>query len=185
MADLENNNIEITNHPIELNDINVRPESPWYRNRKKLFIVIGSAVLALIALVVVIVVLTGKCKSCDCNPNLPECEPCTSCDCNPNLAGCEPCTSCDCDPTIDGCIVINHKLNEVSVYEDSTTKTSTIVFNDENPSGRRLSGKSVDTTINGKYLFNVYKVDNSTSNKVYNAYAVLLNLENDKTWNKN
>ena len=45
MADLENNNIEITNHPIELNDINVRPESPWYRNRKILLMVIGGAVL--------------------------------------------------------------------------------------------------------------------------------------------
>ena len=162
MADLENNNIQ----PIELNDINVSPESSWYKNKKKLLIVIGSAVLALIVLVVVIVALKEKkCKSCDCNPNLPECpQPCTTCDCNPNLPECpKPCSTCDCDPSLPICekkVILEYKKSEVSVYEDSTTKTSTIVFNDENPSVRRLKDKSVKTTISGKYLFNVYKVDN-------------------------
>jgi hypothetical protein len=179
---------------MEKNDITPIQKQPWYKNRKKLLMVIGGGVLLIAILVVVIVILTKPkpCNNCDCDPTICKPPPCDSCDCDPTKCKQpdpkpDPCDSCDCDPTLPGCTIIDitHKLNEVSVYEDSTTKTSTIVYNDENSSGRRLNEKSINTTSSGKYLLNIYDVDDSNPDIVYySAYAVLLNLENDKSGKK-
>jgi hypothetical protein len=152
---------------MEKNDLTPTQKQPWYKNKRTLLRVLGGGVILIAILVVVIVIVAGK-KPCKdkCIEEEPECY---SCDCEPSLPGC------------DVVVNITHKLYEASVYEDSTTKTSTIVYNDENSSGRRLNEKSIKTTSSGKYLLNIYDVDNSTSNIVYSAYAVLLNLENDKT----
>ena len=144
-----------------------------YRNKKKLMLIIGIS-LFIIIITIIILVMTLKMKSkgkkcdlniCDCNPNLPQCiNNCNSCDCNSTL----------CNFTIN----IEHKLNEINIYDDYITKTYTFVFNDNYITNISLNEKSINTTSIGKYLLNVYKIDNSTSNNIYYAYAILLNLEN-------
>ena len=79
------------------------------------------------------------------------------------------------DEEKDIVVDINYRLNEVSVYDDSTTKTSTVTVNNGS-SRRRLEQQNYQTTINGKYLLNVYKIDVSDENKIYYAYAILLEL---------
>ncbi len=107
------------------------------KTKTKLILIIGIA-LFIIIITIIVLIITLKLKSKekksdsnigDYNPNLPQIlNNCTTCDCNPELC----CDSCDCDPTLPGCIIldISHKLSEVNIYEDYTTKTSTIIFND-------------------------------------------------------
>ena len=71
---------------------------------------------------------------------------------------------------------INHKKSEVSIYDDSTNKTTNLEFNDNGISLRRLSQKSIVNEINGKYLLNIYNIDDSSNIKIYDAYAILLSL---------
>ena len=148
-------------------------------NRKKLIIGIVSGVVILIILGVVLGVVLNKkheCNSCDCNPNL--CVPvCNSCECDSSLCPPVPPEEEEREEHEGGDIVvdINYKLNEVSVYDDSTTKTSSVTVNNGN-SRRRLEQQNYQTTINGKYLLNVYKIDVSDENKIYYAYAILLEL---------
>ncbi len=79
--------------------------------------------------------------------------------------------------TDDGIVVdINHKKSEVSIYDDSTNKTTNLEFNDNGISSRRLSQKSIVNEINGKYLLNIYNIDDSSNIKIYDAYAILLSL---------
>ena len=56
-------------------------------------------------------------------------------------------------------------------------KTLIIVFNDDYYYDRRLNEKSIKITLSGKYLLNIYKIDNSTSYIIYYSYAILLNLK--------
>ena len=161
-------------------------------NRKKLIIGIVSGVVILIILGVVLGIVLNKkheCNSCDCNPNL--CVPvCNSCECDSSL--CDPPENEETeeddlsentvnegnetdDEEKDIVVDINYKLNEVSVYDDSTTKTSSVTVNNGS-SRRRLEQQNYQTTINGKYLLNVYKIDVSDENKIYYAYAILLEL---------
>ena len=129
--------------------------NPWYKSRKKLGIVIGISILIIIIIVIVLViVLKKKCNSCECDPSL-----------------CDPVPPPNPDVVVD----INYKLNEVSVYDDSTTKTSSVTVNNGS-SRRRLEQQNYQTTINGKYLLNVYKIDDSDKNTIYYAYAILLEL---------
>ena len=162
----------------DLHQITILPsKQPWYKNKRKILFTIISGVIFLTIIIVTIVVATQKNKE---TMNRIECDP-TKQNCEEPIPSCN---DCECDTTkchLDVVVEIAHKESEVLVYEDSTTKTSTIVYNEETSSGRRLNEKSVKTTSTGKYLLNVYKVDNSTSNVVYYAYAVLLNLENDKS----
>ena len=79
--------------------------------------------------------------------------------------------------TDDGIVVdINHKKSEVSIYDDSTNKTTNLEFNDNGIPSRRLSQKSIVNEINGKYLLNIYNIDDSSNIKIYDAYAILLSL---------
>ena len=164
----------------ETNDLNqITPtilpsKQPWYKNKRKLLFAIIGGVLLLGIIIVVIVVLTNK-KKCDstkqnCEKPIPPYN-----DCEWDILQCPP------PPPPPPPYPPPYKEIEVLVYEDSTTKISTIVYNEETSFGRRLNEKSVKTTSTGKYLLNVYKVDNSSVNVVYYAYAVLLNLENDKS----
>ena len=161
----------------ETNDLNqITPtilpsKQPWYKNKRKLLFAIIGGVLLLGIIIVVIVVLT-KCDSTkqNCEKPIPPYN-----DCEWDILQCPP------PPPPPPPYPPPYKESEVLVYEDSTTKISTIVYNEETSFGRRLNEKSVKTTSTGKYLLNVYKVDNSSDNVVYYAYAVLLNLENDKS----
>ena len=71
---------------------------------------------------------------------------------------------------------INHKKSEVSIYDDSTNKTTNLEFNDNGIPSRRLSQKSIVNESNGKYLLNIYNIDDSSNIKIYDAYAILLSL---------
>ena len=82
-------------------------------------------------------------------------------------------------------VVIEHKKNEISIYNDVISKTSTVILETEENSGRRLEEKSTTITFNGKYLLSVYNVDNTIEPNVYYAYAVLLNLEKIINGNSN
>ena len=150
----------------------------WYKNKLKLALIIGIPLL-IIAIVIIIVVAIGgggtECTTCDCNKDF--CDN-NNDDDNQNVIR-------DKDENDSLIINIEHKKGEVSIYNDVISKTSTVVVEKNNVgTGRRLEDKSSTTTFNGKYLLNVYDVDNITNPTIYYAYAILLvlnNITNGKT----
>ena len=81
---------------------------------------------------------------------------------------------------------VSHKKNEVTMYEDFTTKFTNIETNNDGITSRRLKEQSVKSEIKGKYLFNIYNISNYSKKTIYDAYVVLLSLTktiNDKEIN--
>ncbi len=72
---------------------------------------------------------------------------------------------------------LSYKKNEINIYQDIQEKNSLLIINkiDEN-SRRNLEEKNFKTLMNGKYLFNIYNIVESSETKIYNAYAILLEL---------
>ena len=66
------------------------------------------------------------CNDSDCDPTREECQvPCNDCDSDQTRDDCQiSCNDCECDPTLTEWVIVNieHKLCEVSVYEDSIQK---------------------------------------------------------------
>jgi hypothetical protein len=148
-------------------------KQPLYKNKLKLALIIGIPLL-IIAIVIIIVVAIGgggtECTTCDCNKDF--CDN-NNDDDNQNVIR-------DKDENDSLIINIEHKKGEVSIYNDVISKTSTVVVEKNNVgTGRRLEEKSYTTTFNGKYLLNVYNVNNNVNPTVYEAYAVLLSLTNN------
>ena len=154
----------------------------WYKNKLKLGLIIGGVVLLIVTVIIIAVVASGgKCNSCSCDEKY--CEPI-----QPQEPISEPAQNPDSDSDQDSdpyILHIDHKKGEVSVYDDVISKTSTIVIEKENNDGTvKEREKSSTTTFNGKYLLNVYDVDDTIEPNIYYAYAVLLvlnNITNGKT----
>ena len=159
----------------------IKNNEPWYKNKLKLGIVITGVILVIaIAVVIGVVASKKKCKSCDCDQKY--CENIIDGDDNNQNNNNNNPPNDDINPTNEEentqVVNVNYKKNEVNIYNDVTSKTSTVVIEKEG-TGRRLEEekKETITTYNGKYLLNVYNIDNTIEPNVYYAYAVLLNLE--------
>ncbi len=71
---------------------------------------------------------------------------------------------------------INHKKNEISIYEDSINKITNIAINKDTIK-RRLEQKILTNEIKGEYLLSSYDQTSSEDVIIYYVYAVLLNLK--------
>ena len=80
---------------------------------------------------------------------------------------------------------VNHKLNEILVYEEIQEKKTSVNLNED---AKQLLGKqrlltdsniSHESKLTIKYLLNVYKVDESVSPKLYHAYVFILSMTNN------
>ena len=134
------------------------PKSKGFLSTKKgktiLFVIIG---IVIIGIAIGVVVALKKDK--------PNCK--TNCTPNP-----EP------DPSPDVEININHKVNEVLIYDDNYEKKTNVVLGiSNNGNNRRLDESSntisQTTKYTTKYLINVYQVDEE---KVYYAYAAIIKM---------
>ena len=117
------------------------------KGKMVLFGIIGVVILA--ALIGILVAVLKKDKPV---PPVPDPDPIP-----------EPCKG-------DYCPVVNisYKTNDVYVYDESSTKDSKIeLSNDE-------SNLSQTSTMNSKYLINIYDNKIEDSNIIYYAYAIIL-----------
>ena len=131
------------------------------KGKMVLFGIIGVVILA--ALIGILVAILKK-------PDPPDPVPCEGDNCPP-----VPCEGDHCPPVpceSDNCVVnINYKTNDVYVYDESSTKDSKIeLSNDE-------SNLSQASTMNSKYLINIY--DNKTVDSVttYYAYVAIIDMK--------
>ena len=78
--------------------------------------------------------------------------------------------------------LLNLKLNEILVYEETQDKTINVILN-ENAKKllnnlRSLSETKLSNQLKIKYLINIYKVDENVSPKVKYAYVSIISMEN-------
>ena len=72
---------------------------------------------------------------------------------------------------------IEYNKNDFLIYYEETIKTSSVSLNNNLFNLRNLQSKSQITSIQAKYLFNIYEIDTLTNPITYYAYATLINLK--------
>ena len=143
----------------------------------KILIGIGICLLIVIAIVLILVLKKKKCNDPNgCPPNCTDPNGCSPTNCtNPN--GCPD--FCEINPF--NCL-INRKLYEVKKYNETINETTTIEFSNINNYFRRPDENlpKNEKIIKITYLFAIYDQINKTNERLYSAYAVILNYRETK-----
>ena len=124
------------------------------KRNKLIFSIIGG-IIVLIIIILIIIVTTMKKSSSDDQNNIEEIN----------------------NNTENNIKNIEYNKNDFLVYFEETIKTSSVSLNDNLFHLRNLQNKSQITSIQAKYLFNIYDINTLTNPITYYAYASLINLK--------